>query len=102
MLNLKNINRSRNWARSPSNRQRLLALASLPREGRVVRQVRRCFIARGAQPLCVGDLLPWVYPQLDRFKHWHRWSVRRALLRYAVPIGRSHARGRPVIWRPNR
>jgi hypothetical protein len=21
-------------------------------------------------------------------KHWHRWSVRRALLKYAIPTGR--------------
>ena len=63
-----------------------------------MRQVRRCFIARGAKSLCVGDLLPWVYPQLDQFKHWHRWSVRRALLRYAKPLGRGQTRGLSVIW----
>jgi transposase len=67
------------------------------RPGRVMRQVRRCFVAAGAKPLCVGDLLPWIYPRLDRFKHWHRWSARRALLRYAVPLGRSDKRGRPVM-----
>jgi hypothetical protein len=45
--------------------------------------------------------MPWIYPQLDRFKHWHRWSARRALMRYAVPIGRSETgRGLPVIWAP--
>jgi hypothetical protein len=80
----------------------MTVIASLPREGRVMRQVRRCFVARGAKPLCVGDLLPWVYPRLTLAQHWHRWSIRRALLRYAVPIGRRDTQGRPVIWRPNR
>src|SRR5262245_24827918 len=76
------------------------AIASMPREGRVMRQVRRAFVAAG-KPLCIGDVLPWIYPQLDRFKHWHRWSARRALLRYAVPIGHSETgRGLPVIWAP--
>jgi hypothetical protein len=71
----------------------------MPREGRVMRQVRRAFIAAGGEPLCIGDVLPWVYPRVDRFEHWRRWSVRRALLRYAVPIGRSGGSGRPVVWR---
>ena len=89
--------RSRSIARA-----RQSFVASMPREGRVMRQVRRAFTAAGGnKPLCIGDVLPWIYPQLDRFKHWHRWSARRALLRYAVPIGRSSkGRGLPVIWAP--
>jgi hypothetical protein len=54
-----------------------------------MRQVRRCFIANDGKPRCAADLLRWAYPELDHYKHWHRWSVRRALLRYAVPIGRG-------------
>jgi hypothetical protein len=65
-----------------------------------MRQVRRCFVAHNAKPLCVGDLLPWIYPWLDHFEHWHRWSARRALLRYAIPLGRADTRGRPIIWLP--
>jgi|SRR6516162_3879781 len=76
------------------------AIASLPREGRVMRQIRRCFVAAGGRALCVGDLLPRIYPHVDRYKHWHRWSCRRALLRYAMPVGRADARGRPIIWAP--
>src|SRR6516165_3319792 len=76
-------------------------IASMPREGRVMRQTRRAFVAAAGKPLRIGDVLPWIYPQLDRFKHWHRWSARRALLSYAVPIGRSETgRGLPVIWAP--
>ena len=82
-------------------RARQSFIASNPREGRVMRQVRRAFVAAQNKPLCIGDVLPWIYPHLDRFKHWHRWSARRALLRYAVPIGRStKGRGLPVIWAP--
>jgi hypothetical protein len=82
-------------------RARLSFIASLPREGRVMRQVRRRFIAAGGKALSTSQILKWVYPDLDRFKHWHRWSARRALLRYAVPIGRSSTgRGLPVIWMP--
>jgi hypothetical protein len=65
-----------------------------------MRQVRRCFIAAGGKPLSTSQIMPWIYPQLDRFKHWHRWSCRRALLRYAVPAGRADAQGRPIIWAP--
>ena len=82
------------------NKAWALVIASRPREGRIQRQIRRAFIAR-ARPLTMSELLPWAYPKLDHFKHWHRWSVRRALLRYAVPIGRStKGRGLPGIWRP--
>ena len=84
-------------------RARQSFVASLPREGRVMRQVRRCFIAAGGKPLSTSQIMPWIYPRLDRFKHWHRWSARRALLRYAVPIGRSETgRGLPIIWVPRR
>jgi len=83
-----------------SSRARMIAIASLPREGRVMRQVRRAFVAAGGNPLSTSEIMPWIYPQLTSYKHWHRWSARRALLRYAEPIGRSQSgRGQPVIWR---
>ena len=80
------------------DRTRMAAIASLPREGRVQRAVRRCFIASDGAPRCAADLLRWAYPELEHYKRWHRWSVRRAVLRYAVPIGRANTRGRPIIW----
>jgi hypothetical protein len=86
--------------RNPPTRAYMLAIASGPREGRVMRQVRRAFVANGGKPLRSTDFLAWAYPQLERFKDWHRWSCRRALLHYAVPIGRSRGRGSPVIWAP--
>ena len=66
-----------------------------------MRQVRRCFIAGNGKPRTMSELVRWAYPGLEHFKHWHRWSVRRALLRYAECIGRSsRGVGRPGIWRP--
>ncbi len=88
-------------SRSPSINARMAAIASMPREGRVMRIVRRSFIANDYRPLRIGDLLPRCYPKLRTYPCWCRWNVRRALLRYAVPLGRSSTgRGLPVIWRP--
>jgi len=84
-----------------TDRARMAVIASLPREGRVMRQVRRSFVAAGGKPLSTSQIMPWAYPELARFKYWHRWSVRRALMRYATPLGRSDSRGRPVVWHPN-
>jgi hypothetical protein len=33
-------------------------------------------------------------------KSWYRQNVRRAALELAVPCGRSHKRGRPILWAP--
>jgi hypothetical protein len=65
-----------------------------------MQQIRRCFVANGGKPLRSTDFLRWAYPRLTSFKAWHRWSCRRALLHYAIPIGRSRGRGTPVIWAP--
>jgi hypothetical protein len=80
-------------------RAHMMAIASGPREGRVMRQVRRAFIANGGKPRCMSELVAWAYPGLKHFECWHRWSVRRALLKIAKPIGRSSVgRGAPGIW----
>jgi hypothetical protein len=80
-------------------RARQSFIASNPREGRVLRQVRRCFVAGDGKPRTMSEFLRWAYPELDHFKCWHRWSVRRALLKVAKPIGRSSVgRGAPGIW----
>lgn len=72
---------------------------SLPRVGRVERQVKRAFIANDFRPLTMSEIWPRVYPGIKRAKHWHRWDVRQALLKIAKPIGRSPTgRGRPGIW----
>ena len=80
-------------------RARQSFIASGPREGRIQRQVRRCFIAGDGKPRTMNELVRWAYPELDRFECWHRWSVRRALVKLAKPIGRSRiGRGAPGIW----
>jgi hypothetical protein len=86
------------WRTRSIARARQSFIASASREGRVMRQVHRAFIAT-SRPMTMTELLPWAYPQLQRHDCWHRWSVRRALLRYAEPIGRStRGRGLPGIW----
>jgi hypothetical protein len=79
----------------------LSLIASQPRWGRVRVAVRRAFVVSNGRPICVGDVLVRAYPRLGRFKHWHRWSARRALLQVAVVVGRSrYGRGRPNLWVP--
>jgi len=91
--------RANTRARSRMSRALASFDPSLPRVGRVERQLKRAFIAHNYQPLTMSQLWPWAYPGLKRAKHWHRWSVRCALLKIAKPVGRSATgRGRPGIW----
>ena len=88
-------------ARKRSIRDHLRLIASQKRWGRVRVAVRRAFIVSNGQPICVGAVLERAYPRLRQFKHWHRWSARRALLQVAVIIGRNrYGRGRPNLWAP--
>ena len=70
--------------RSRSDRARMLVIAALPREGRVQRAIRRCFIAGNGRPRSSADFLRWAYPKLDHAQVRH--------------FGRGPGRGRPVIW----
>jgi hypothetical protein len=82
-------------------RARQSFIASKPRLGRIQLQVRRAFVSSSGRPLQISDLLPRVYPRLTQFESWHRWSIRRALLRVAVSLGRIPSRrGRPNLWAP--
>jgi hypothetical protein len=72
--------------------------ASAPRQGRVMRAVRYCFIAGSGKPRSMTELVAYAYPKLKRHECWHRWSVRRAVLKIAEPIGRAGGIGRPGIW----
>src|SRR5262245_20667905 len=74
------------------------AIASESRLGRIKRQVRRALVA-AERPLTTGELLPWAYPRQSKFKDWHRWSVRRALLQICAKVGRrGQGRGLPFLW----
>jgi hypothetical protein len=65
--------------RQPVDIARMRAIAALPREGSTTRQCRRCFIAHDGQAT-MTQLREWAYPREPR-KHWHYWSVYRALMR---------------------
>jgi hypothetical protein len=53
--------------------------AALPRQGRIGRQVNRAFIVSQGGPVSMRELRErWCYPRRP-FKHWHAWSIIRAL-----------------------
>src|SRR5215472_13832835 len=58
---------------------RLSFNAALPRQGAIIRQTRRCFIARDGVAT-MRELRSWAYPSQPR-QHWHYWSIARALRR---------------------
>jgi hypothetical protein len=77
----------------------LLLKGTKTRKGRLRRQVARAFIALGS-PLTVTDILPRCYYD-GNFSCGRRQKLRRALLRQAIPLGRSlRGRGRPILWVP--
>jgi len=53
------------------------AIAALPREGRVARQCRRCFLANN-QVARLRQLRTFCYPSQAR-RHWHQTNSYRAL-----------------------
>jgi hypothetical protein len=55
------------------------------REGKIMRAVRRAFIAR-QRPLSTGELAEWCYG--PHRQHWHYAGIYRAAPRYAVKVGR--------------
>ena len=77
-----------NWRSRSIGTARLSFVASNPREGRVMRAIRRALIASGGRPLKTRDLLRFAYPQLKQFQFWNYWSIYRAAPRYAVKDGR--------------
>jgi len=53
--------------------------AALPRQGRIERQCKRAFIVSEGQAVSMRELRErWCYPR-QPFKHWHTWSIIRAL-----------------------
>src|SRR6516164_8008665 len=71
------------------------------RVGHVQLRCRRALVAAKGAPLCIGDFLPRCFPRAETYTRWMRNSVHRALPRFAVSLGRTHARGRPNLWIPN-
>ena len=85
----------------PARKKRpwLLLRGAETRKGRLQRHVARAFVALGS-PLTVTDILPRCYHD-GNYSCSRRRKLRRALLRQAIPIGRSlRGRGRPILWVP--
>src|SRR5262249_28503095 len=87
-------------ARSRSNRAQMAVIAARKRPNARIRSaVRRAFILSNNEPITGRAVLERAFPRLKRFKHWHRWSARRALLQVAVVVARHrYGRGRPCLW----
>jgi hypothetical protein len=60
-------------------RARLSFVASLPRQGAIIRQCRRCLIAHDGLAT-MRELRSWAYTNQSR-QHWHHTSIYRALKR---------------------
>ena len=65
------------------------AIASENRFGRIRVAVRRAFIVAGDKPITAREVLVRAYARAKHYTDWQRWSVRRALLRDAIVIGRK-------------
>ena len=84
------------------NKGRPTVIGSAVRQGRVFVQARRCLIAADNRPVSTRDALAWIYPRVRSYEPWHYRKARRALGRYATPIGRGAGSGRPLVWVPKR
>jgi hypothetical protein len=73
----------RNGRLRPRDKAYQAAIAALPREGRIIRQVRRCLIVNPRPTM--KDLRSWAYPGRAR-EHWHYRSIYRALRRLSVGL----------------
>jgi len=73
-----------------------------PETGSLKDAIRFAFVMSRGKPLTTGELMNCCYPASVLFggKSWYRQNVRRAALKLAVPCGRSHKRGRPILWAP--
>jgi hypothetical protein len=79
---------------------RLIAAMKKDRIGRLQRATRRAFAYANGEAITTADILRHAFPRLTRFEPWRYQDARRAALRFAVRVGRSTGKGRPVVWRP--
>src|SRR5262245_20888662 len=86
--------------RNSSIRDYLRLIASRKRpNARIRTAVRRAFILSNGKPITARQVLERAYPRLRRFKDYHRWSARRALLQVAVVVARNRfGKGRANLW----
>ena len=102
----RNADRLRGKNSGSSGVQSKAPKGSISARMRVIASQKRWSRVRVAPSSCptaslFASALYWAraYPRLRQFKHWHRWSARRALLQVAVIVGRNRfGRGRPNLW----
>jgi hypothetical protein len=70
------VGKSNNGRARSTDKAYMRAIASLPRQGRIIRQLSRCFIVNPRPTM--KDLRNWAYPGRKR-EHWHYRSIYRAL-----------------------
>ena len=65
---------------------RMAVIAALPRESRLMRQIRRRLIAADGKPVTTRELRDWCYREP---RYWHCRNIRRSLKTcgYAKPVG---------------
>src|SRR5262245_35064830 len=74
-------------------------IAGKHRVGRVQRQTKRALVAHNGGPVLISEFLRWAFPSADSYARWMRWSVHRALPKFALPVGRcASQQGRPMQW----
>jgi len=76
-----------------------------PRDTHIASMIRYAFERSHGTPLSTGQLVEQIYCLQLRVKgkpkkSYHYETVRRALRKVAVPIGRASTRGRSVLWQP--
>jgi len=86
------------WRRARTARANAAFNASAPRDGRVIVQCRRCFLAHHPDPVTSADLRRWAFAGKS-WQQWQHWSLTRALRRLgARKLGRASGGNRPMIW----
>jgi hypothetical protein len=92
------VTRSDNERRRYADRAWAMFDAGAPRDGRVIVQCRRCFIAHHPDPVTSADLRRWAFAG-QPWAQWQHWSLTRALRRLgARKLGRAITGHRPMIW----
>jgi hypothetical protein len=81
-----------------------------PRQGRVLQQIDRAYVAFDTDTLDASVLMEWAYgakvirklqsSRTGKPQKWPYEMLKRALMKVATPIGRStKRRGRPMLWK---
>jgi hypothetical protein len=87
----------------PAGSSDAMKMTAMKRQvGRLQKAARRCFIVSNGEAVQTADFLRRAFPRLTKFENWRYRAARRAALRFAIPVGRSERKGRPLLWMPNK